>query len=462
MKVLRRKFDIIVAGAGTAGSAAAYHFAKAGFKVALLDNRAFSKAGALWVNTVIPELFDHAGFDRPCTPELRRNGDSPILIDQIQNQKFEIGELLILYVDMRYLVNRLHNLCKNAGVIFFEHTKAEYFTFKDNRPISLYVTARSDASKSSNSFDLYAKLFVDATGMAGVLRNSVPELAVNCPAVQPKDICDATQFVYEINNRAGACDFYDKFGATPDKTICFIAVEGSYSTLMININKEKTEVSVLTGSIPDGTHKSASLMMKNFLAENKWIGKKIFGGAGYIPIRRPYDRLVSSGIALIGDAGCQVFPAHGSGIGYGMIAGRLLADAVKGAEDCGSLEALWRYQAQYIHKIGSLCASYDIFRRLANNLNAQDMSRLFSAGLMLKSASHAGLLQKIPELDFKELPQIIKGSIKAPHLAYMFAKILTMMSAVYSLYKLYPEKPDLRKLRWWSVAVNKIFKEKKS
>ena len=71
-------------------------------------------------------------------------------------------------------------------------------------------------------------------------------------------------------------------------------------------------------------------MLDGARADEPWLGESISGGSGVIPLRRPYARFTAPGLALVGDAACQVFPAHGSGIGMGLIAGRMLADAVAG------------------------------------------------------------------------------------------------------------------------------------
>ena len=53
-----------------------------------------------------------------------------------------------------------------------------------------------------------------------------------------------------------------------------------------------------------------------------------FGGQRAIPLGRPHDTLASDRVALVGDAARQVFSAHGSGIGAGMVAARMLVDAI--------------------------------------------------------------------------------------------------------------------------------------
>src|SRR5690606_24952863 len=99
------------------------------------------------------------------------------------------------------------------------------------------------------------------------------------------------------------------------------------------------------------------------------------------------------GIALVGDAACQVFPAHGSGIGIGLIAGRMLADAVEDASDPGNENVLWRYQAAFQREFGGLLVASDIFRRLSTEMGEEGVVALVRSGLMTMSATEGGLDQ---------------------------------------------------------------------
>ena len=55
-----------------------------------------------------------------------------------------------------------------------------------------------------------------------------------------------------------------------------------------------------------------------------------------------------------------MFPAHGSGIGLGLIAGRMLVDAVADADDPGSEDALWRFYRQSVRDGGTAAAFRDV------------------------------------------------------------------------------------------------------
>jgi hypothetical protein len=99
----------------------------------------------------------------------------------------------------------------------------------------------------------------------------------------------------------------------------------------------------------------------------------------------------------------QVFPAHGSGTGIGMVAARILADAVKGKADPGSLEATWAYQAAFQREYGGLLASYDVFRRLSQSLSEGEVETLLASGLLTENSCRAGLVEEMPRLSPSDL-----------------------------------------------------------
>src|SRR5690606_36395120 len=122
-----------------------------------------------------------------------------------------------------------------------------------------------------------------------------------------------------------------------------------FSTVAVAVDADLDLVGVLVGCLANGRYGTGPRMVEDLRRAESWIGDRISGGFGVIPLRRPYARFTAPGLALVGDSACQTFPAHGSGIGLGLIAGRLLAEAVEGAADPGAEVVLWRYQAAFQH-----------------------------------------------------------------------------------------------------------------
>jgi flavin-dependent dehydrogenase len=440
-----QRFDAVVIGAGTAGAAAAWHLARRGLSVALADNRRLNVAGARWVNGVPPWMFDEAEVPRPQAPE-RRGADSAFrLLGASGRAYLEIDPSPVWAVDMRALVARLQALAVGAGVTTFEQARVAGLTTTDGRPTT--ITLR----QSDRDTTLGASLFVDATGLNAVVRRRVPALSLACPRVGKGHVCSAAQTVHRIADLDGAKRFLETHAAREGDVLCRMGVSGGYSIGNLTVDLHEGEVELLTGSIAGVGHASGPEIVRMLLAEHPWIGTSLFGGAGAIPLRRPYDRFVAPGLALVGNAACQVFPAHGSGIGIGMVAGRLLADAVADAADPGAEETLWRYQVSFQRRYGGLLAAYDVFRRLVQSLDGADVETLLAAGLINANGYRDGLDQRFPAPGVGDIRDLLMGVRAAPGLVARLVPALARMVPAAALYKVYPSDP--RRLGGWSRAI---------
>jgi flavin-dependent dehydrogenase len=221
-----------------------------------------------------------------------------------------------------------------------------------------------------------------------------------------------------------------------------VGVDGGFSTLSVQIDFKHGEVDLLSGSTADGTHRSGPKLIADFVQREGWIGRKVFGGSGAIPLRRPYAAMVAPGIALVGDSACQVFPAHGSGIGTGLIAGRLLAEATAERADPGERSGLWRYQHAFMREVGAVSAAYDVIRQLSQRLSDEEAISLIASGLTTPALASATLAQEMASPSIGDLAGLLQGVRAAPKLAAKLAPAIAKMRAAHLLYRGFPENPD--------------------
>lgn len=155
----------VVVGAGTAGSAAAYHLARAGFRVALLEARALGEAGARWVNGVPPWMFDRAGIAKPRQTERRGNGFPFILQGKNGEGRIKLPESPVWNIDTRLLIARLQDLARKSGARVFERVRIQHLDLESNRPVSLNVEAQTpEGTQTKISFR--ARLFGEIPDLA--------------------------------------------------------------------------------------------------------------------------------------------------------------------------------------------------------------------------------------------------------------------------------------------------------
>ncbi|MEZ5239565.1 MAG: hypothetical protein R2716_11710 [Microthrixaceae bacterium] len=212
----------------------------------------------------------------------------------------------------------------------------------------------------------------------------MPQLHRWCPPVRGGELCSATDQVHRVADPDGARRFLERHGARPGEGVSTLGTNGGFSTRGLTVSADISEVSVLVGCLANGRYGTGPRMLEELRRDEPWIGDPVEVGTGVIPLRRTYARITSPGIALVGDAACQVFPAHGSGIGMGLMAGTMLAETVEGAPDPG-----WRPPlgppGPLAPRVRRHSAQFDGFRRMSTALGAEGVAEMMGAGLMTEA-----------------------------------------------------------------------------
>lgn len=383
---VREHLDVLIVGGGSAGSAAAAFLAEQGRSVLVADRRGPDRAGARWVNGVPRWCFERARVELPEPPE--RFGDAHAFVVGVEGSDVRVRVATgdAVHVDMRGLVERLTGRATRAGARFVEASVAQ-LTSRAGR------VAEVELQGAEGPISVAPRLVVDASGLAGVVRRRVPELAAACPPVAEIDLCAAAEHQHVVRDEAGLRAFLAAHGAEPGDSVGFLGTAGGYSTLTLFTEPSCREVGVLTGSVRAQGHPSGAALLRRFVREQAWIGERLYGGQGAIPLRRPYARLVAPGVALVGDAACQVYAAHGSGVGMGLMAARMLSDALVRHSDPGASSGLRGYERSFHLEHGGLLAGSDAFRRFSQSLERADVEELLRSGLLDEELLATGLAQ---------------------------------------------------------------------
>lgn len=413
------KVDVAIVGAGTAGAAAAAACARAGLRVLCVDRRPLDAAGASWCNGVPAWAFDEAGLARPTEPELRGKPVSWLVAGWgPERVRLDTG---VLEVDMRLLVRRLQGLAAEAGA-----------ELQGGRA----VLGWDGEALRTEAGPVHARWVVDASGLRGA--GLVP-----VPKVRREDLCSAAQQVRRLVDPAAARAWFASQGAEPGDVVIFTGVAGGYS--IVNVRLHGDEVGLLTGSLPALGHPSGVVLLERFVASQTWIGERVFGGAGAIPVRRPFTRLHEGRVALIGDAASQVFSAHGSGIAAQLVAARLLAEALAGGGTVAD------YAAAFQRRFGGELAASDVFCRLSRTLSSEDLARMMRVGMLDPQLAVAAVRQEKPALDLRGALRVAAGALRAPDVAARVLPTVARMELARQVYALHPARP-LRSRRWpWLV-----------
>jgi flavin-dependent dehydrogenase len=445
----------VVVGAGTAGLNAALQLARRGLSVRVVESRRLGEGGARWDNGVLGWQFARAGIAPPTPDEVHPGTGRTLMLGP-----GDVGPVAVTsptrHADMRRLNDRLVRLCRDEGVDFLDRARDVEVEVVDGRVRALRLTAAPPDAGEPVRARLEADLFVDAGGRRGVLRSQVPELAEWCPPVGRGLLCTASQFMFEVADPVGAAAFLERRGAVPGDSVTWLGLDGGFSAVAIGVSVDGGSVSVLTGTIASGEGGSGRSILDRVLDEHRWIGEPRYGGDGLIPLRRPYARLGAAGVALVGDAACQVFPTHGSGIGVGMMAGAVLAEQVGGATDPGSDESLWAYQTAFHREHGGTLAAYDAFRRCTSAIGGDGVRRMFVSGLFTADMGASGLEQRWSEPTAEQTLAATRAYARDPGLARAMVPWLARCAVAARLGAVAPVERDLDALRRWDRRLARV------
>ncbi|MCW4034720.1 MAG: NAD(P)/FAD-dependent oxidoreductase [Candidatus Bathyarchaeota archaeon] len=429
------KFDVIVVGAGTGGSLTAKTLAKAGLNVCMIDRKAEQNIGDKVCGDAIGKHhFDNIGLAHPSGEELDQviqgiKVYSPDMETEVNVQ----GEGVHGYLVNRLLFGqRLVKEAKQAGVTLLTETVVTDPIIKDG----YIVGVCTKNLKTNKATDLSAKVVVDASGHAAVLRKKLPpEFGIETN-VKDEDIEICYREIREIKtpiDDPGFCKIYLDLQKVP----------GGYYWVF---PKSPTTINVGLGvAMVEGFPNPKDLYNEIVASMPLFKDSKVLtGGGGLVPTRRPISPMVANGIIIIGDAACQVNPIHGGGIGSSMMGGVRAAEIIIEALKKGdvSKEALWPYTGIFMKEYGAKQAGLDIFRMLLQRLNNDEMNygmrqHLITDDDLLKASMGEDLKLNITE----KTSRLFKG-LGCLSLLKKLNTMAKLMREVKELHRNYPDSAD--------------------
>ncbi|MDG1479491.1 MAG: NAD(P)/FAD-dependent oxidoreductase [Myxococcota bacterium] len=416
------QYDVVIIGAGSAGASTALSCARRGLRTLCLDARHLSRAGASWINAIPRHCFTAAGITPPFGAEHVSEGAPFYLIAGWEGPSFRIPSDGLIEVDMRQLVDRLQREAIEAGAELRGRVA---------------VRGLTEDGVAVDGEELKARVVVDASGMKGARLLAGPET----PTART---CIAAQAVHRIADPQAAAAFFTSRGHRPGDVMVFTGIAGGYS--IVNITLHGDRVGILTGSIPGLGFPSGTRLLREFVAQQDWVGERLSGGAGAIPLAAPFV-LARDRVALVGDAGSQVYAMHGSGVGAGLVAGSILAETLANG---GTPED---YATRWMRDHGGNFARAFLFAMLSSTLSIDELTALMGSGLMTPGLLADGLAQRTPRLRPRELPALLTGVARQRHLIRKLAPLLAKMAAAEALYATTPAR---RGREAWEQQVSRL------
>jgi len=314
-QLLIRKFDVLVAGGGPAGLAAAGSAAKDGLEVAVIEKEpgianTIRTSGLTWLSE-IEELRLPRSFYNP----FRRYKICSTKKEHI----FETSEAKACVLDVRKLYQYLAYRAAALGAEIFLRTKIDSATYESNK-----TEVKVAASTPSGRIEFRGELVIDASGFSTIVGRSLG-----------------------IVNRFesfGIGAEYEAYAENVDIETCALMCGQIYSPAgyawLFPIGENKVRIGVGIGRPESNEDPSKQLiqLLKTRPGPLKRLGRvcPVEFHSGVVP-REPRNLTIADRILLVGDSAGHVNPLVLEGIRFAIKYGRMAGETAKQSIDNNSL-----------------------------------------------------------------------------------------------------------------------------
>lgn len=453
---MSENYDVIIVGAGTAGTYMGWLLGKLGHSVLVIDKDERNKVGQrLDIIHFETDRIEKAGIppfnvDNPDCIEIRERSRvvTPDFEKTITTQAFQT------IVRLSYFLQRMYKVLESDGITLKFSCKFLELTFENYRISGVVV--EEDDKKS----EIKARMVIDASGTSAVIRTNLPyNYGVETFKLGPNDV------MYVLLQ-------YIKW-LKPEEP--HPISDTNYIYYLLWFGPSHTDDSTILGVGQPGSYENARLAREAFLSEADIPPYEIYKEEkGFTPYRRPPYSLVGDGFLCIGDAGVITYPFSGHGVTATwmlcMIAAEVIDEALKSKEYI-SKEKLWNINVRYFRDQGAKFAA--LFTLLSGILNfdKKGWNYFLKKGLIYKTADDE---DDIPEpnkeyeedMSFGELLRFLGsliGGMITGKLSFKnvkrFLSVNGLSGKIKKHYEKYPE--NIKDFDEWVIKANELWKKKK-
>lgn len=456
---MESNYDVIVAGAGIAGSLAAASAAKAGAKVLLLDRNVPEEPGKKtnwgWVcgdavaKSHTDFIHQELGYNFQ-EPELELKVDGVYAISPDFKNKIAFdGEGYVL--DRPKFGMKVRDLAVKHGADYVVGHEVEGPIIEGNKLVGVFGRDHNKAQ-----YKVHGKIIVDALGIASMLRRRLPVEANKYiqKDISIDDIESTGRYIVDFEPQGEDLNYYD-----PKNCLIHLNQQlapGGYGWVFpkrgdkvnVGLGVEKHSIDIRNAKL--GKKDTLHTLIDQYIEWNPILKKTKLNdehknGKGYwsVTVRRQLDCLVFNNYIGAGDSMAMPNPISAGGIGpamvSGIIAGQMAAEAVQ--ENKLDMHYLWKYNQRYNELYGNKTAGLEVFRIYLQSMN-NDLINYGMAHFLTKEEAIQISYGLIPELKMSSvLTKIIHGvaNINAfNNLRFVISK----MKKLNDLYANYPKSTE--------------------
>ncbi|MFX1324610.1 MAG: NAD(P)/FAD-dependent oxidoreductase, partial [Promethearchaeota archaeon] len=339
---MSEKCDILIVGAGTAGTYMGWLLAKKGLSVIILEKDQKENVGKrLDVIHFETDRIEMAGIPpfKVGEPDCIEIRDTSTVVTSDFKTIIKIRALQTI-VRLTPFLQKMYNFLESEGAKIIFSCKVKNLIYEKNQLIGLI------AEKENRDLEFRANLIIDASGKSAVVRTSLPEnYGVETFQLGPNDVMHVLLQYIKWKN--------------PEKP--HPASDTGYQWWLLWFGPSFEPDGAILGVGQPGSFKNAELAREDFL--NKAIippYEITKDEKGTTPYRRPPYSLVSDRFLCIGDAAAITYPFSGHGVTATwvlcMTASNVIENALKDNKEL-TKEVLWDINVKYFRDQGAKFAS---------------------------------------------------------------------------------------------------------
>ena len=441
-------YDVVVAGAGSAGLFLAYRLAKKGFKVAVVESKPSHKIGEkVCGDAVGKHHFEKLGVEPPRIGEDATSFFKGVRVFSPNKKAYVTAWGEGYALDRKAFGQKLLKWALNAGAELLDsHTVVKPIV--EGTWVKGLEAVRSDGAR----VEVGGKVTVDATGVSPVLRTKLPESWWVSERIPEEDYIIAYRVIARVEREQET-----------ELALIYLDPTVAPGGYWWWFPKGRNEVNVGLGvqfkqSLPRPEDNFAKYI-EPYLREAR--AEVVHEGSGVCPTRRTIACMVWNGFAVIGDAACTANPIHGGGIGPSMLSADAAAKAITEAFEKGepSLENLWKMHRLYHEAYGAKQAGLDVLRIYLQKLSSADLDFVIEKKIVTdEELAEMGYRGELVSAVISKTMRALK-LLSRPSLLKELVQVKNYMDKARKLYLNYPESPEGFE-KWYSEQ-KKLFDEVK-
>lgn len=339
---MKPEYDVVIVGAGPAGSIAARYAAEGGASVIMLE-----KDRDVGYPVRCGEAISKAGVSEFITPDERWISAH---ISKFALISPDGTEAVIEFGDAGYVLERrifdyeLAKTAANAGAEIVTRAYVNGLLFEDGKVSGVKYEYRGEQK------ELKAKIVIGADGV----ESRIGRWAGLKTYVDFREMeCCVQVTASNINVKGDTLYFYFGENVAP----------GGYFWIFPKVNGAANIGLGVSGMV--GKKRSALSFLNNFMENNFPNAPILTSIAGGVPSSITLEKISAPGIMLVGDAARQVNPLSGGGIASGMIGGSIAGRIAAEAIERNSLDHILNYDKAWHERLGK---RHELFEKIKNGI----------------------------------------------------------------------------------------------